>query len=282
MKITAGEIGFKIARAQIRKAVRALMGKAGLFQVRTAGIYWQGHNLVPDHKLSAVLLERNLRNFVLPEPQTRQVLMEVLSNVVFRPGAADRSLNRIKAIFNLPESITRRAANVIFIKPQEGALFLAEKGEVYTLEQIENGEAPGLGEEVIDFMRERKLNRLVIAEGKIAAPYIEIELGGKIACDGKGMGDMQTINWATAVARLDRERCTDCLQCVIVCPEESISVEKGPEGQKDKIKIDLTNCKGCGLCASACPTKISAITMIGKDEPEARSLLKGILGRKRE
>jgi Pyruvate/2-oxoacid:ferredoxin oxidoreductase delta subunit len=259
------------------------MGKVGLFQVRPAGIYWQGSNLISDTRLSEALLERNLRNFVLPKPQPRRVLMEILSSVIFRPEVAERSLTRIRAVFNLPESITRRATNVLFVKPQEGALFLAEKGEVYTLEQIENGEVPGLGEEVIDFMRERGLNRLVIAEGKIAAPFIEIGLGGQIACDEKGMSGMKTVNWATAVARLDPGKCTGCFQCVIVCPEESIRVsDEGGEGKRPRIEIDLTNCKGCGLCSGACPPKTAAITMIGKDAPEARSLLKGILGRKRE
>lgn len=272
-----------VRKAEIRKVVTALVGRAGVFRINREGIYWQGKNLVSDPSLSPLfsLVERNLRNFVLPEPQSRQVLMEIFSNVISQPEVAYRSLSRVGAIFNLPEEIINKASPFTFIKPQEGALFLAKEGVVYTLEQIENGEVPGLGEGVVEFMQNHGLNRLVIAEGKIVPPYFEIGLGGLIRADGIGMSRMQTVNWATAVVQLDREKCTGCFQCLIVCPEGSIQVDEQSEGKRPKIKIDLTNCKGCGLCVGECPPKISAITMIGITSPVGKELIENILGKKR-
>ncbi|MEE8638660.1 MAG: 4Fe-4S dicluster domain-containing protein, partial [Candidatus Margulisiibacteriota bacterium] len=79
-----------------------------------------------------------------------------------------------------------------------------------------------------------------------------------------------------------KEKCAACIQCVLVCPEESIRVieepsKEDPKKKKSRIEIDLANCKGCGICASICPDKVSAIAMIGKDTPEGVNLLKGIL-----
>lgn len=280
--LNLGQLSMRIRKLQIKNAAREISGKTGFFQVWRNGIFLSGRKIVADKELTAALIERNFRNLLLPKPQSMTALLGIFSKVISQPEEAEESLSSIGAVFNLPENILDKSRDFSVIKTGEGGLFLAEKGEIYTLEQIKNGEVPLLGEEVIEFMQTHGLNRLVFAEGTVIAPHLEIGLGGQIAYDGKGMSRMKTVNWASAVARLDAEKCGGCIQCVVACPEESIHIVEGTEKEaKPKIEIDLTNCKGCGLCANACPTKISAITMIGKDTPDGVALLGKILGRKR-
>jgi len=71
-----------------------------------------------------------------------------------------------------------------------------------------------------------------------------------------------TGHWRTVRPVLDRSKCLAvkankpiCFQCWAYCPEGVIKKQIGCE-------IDLTYCKGCGICAEVCPA--DAITM----EPE--------------
>ena len=44
--------------------------------------------------------------------------------------------------------------------------------------------------------------------------------------------------------------CTNCFLCWLYCPDSSILVD--PEGER-MAGFDLDHCKGCGICAVACP-----------------------------
>ncbi len=55
-------------------------------------------------------------------------------------------------------------------------------------------------------------------------------------------------------AIIEKDRCTGCNVCAIVCPVGA--VEKSEEGVA---KVDEELCKGCGICAAHCPER--AITM---------------------
>jgi len=55
------------------------------------------------------------------------------------------------------------------------------------------------------------------------------------------------------VARVDRDRCTGCQECVKTCFWDAISIEEG------KARVDSAICAGCGLCMIRCPVK--AISM---------------------
>ncbi|MBI5787411.1 MAG: 4Fe-4S binding protein [Candidatus Schekmanbacteria bacterium] len=66
-----------------------------------------------------------------------------------------------------------------------------------------------------------------------------------------------TGGWRSFYPVHDQEKCSNCLQCWIFCPDSAIKVKDG------KIReIDMKHCKGCGICAKECPPKIKAITMV--------------------
>jgi pyruvate ferredoxin oxidoreductase delta subunit len=58
---------------------------------------------------------------------------------------------------------------------------------------------------------------------------------------------------------IDHAKCVKCLRCYVLCPDAAIA-KSG-----EKIEIDLTFCKGCGVCAYECKPK--AITM-AKEESQ--------------
>ena len=84
-----------------------------------------------------------------------------------------------------------------------------------------------------------------------------------MASPGPGEGGV-TGEWRTTRPVIDPDRCLCaqagepcCYICWLFCPEVVITRDVPPA-------IDLTYCKGCGICARECPR--SAITM----EPEAQ------------
>ncbi|MEN4005869.1 MAG: 4Fe-4S binding protein [Methanobacteriaceae archaeon] len=61
------------------------------------------------------------------------------------------------------------------------------------------------------------------------------------------------------IINFDKESCTGCKKCILVCPEPNvISYKKGSK----KIEIDRKNCKGCGLCSKFCPFNVLEIAYI--------------------
>jgi pyruvate ferredoxin oxidoreductase delta subunit len=61
----------------------------------------------------------------------------------------------------------------------------------------------------------------------------------------------KTGSWRTFKPVLDMDKCIECDNCVLFCPEGSINSE---------YEIDYDYCKGCGICAEECPVK--AIEMV--------------------
>ena len=61
--------------------------------------------------------------------------------------------------------------------------------------------------------------------------------------------------WRNIRPVLDSQKCKNCLQCYLYCPDGVISRDK----EKGVIKIDYDFCKGCGICAKIC--KFDAIKM---------------------
>lgn len=66
--------------------------------------------------------------------------------------------------------------------------------------------------------------------------------------------------WRTFRPIVDRNQCTACWQCYLLCPDAAVYKSEG------KAAINTDFCKGCGICAAACPTK--AIEMIKEADYE--------------
>jgi len=54
-------------------------------------------------------------------------------------------------------------------------------------------------------------------------------------------------------ARVDGQRCARCLTCVRLCPHQAISIQPDPAGVRLVAVPDPGACRGCGVCAAACP-----------------------------
>ena len=56
----------------------------------------------------------------------------------------------------------------------------------------------------------------------------------------------KTGSWRTFKPVLDKDKCINCENCFLFCPEGCITKETD---------IDYDYCKGCGICAHECPVK---------------------------
>jgi len=84
----------------------------------------------------------------------------------------------------------------------------------------------------------------------------EIPSGGLILEAGNAE-KYKTGGWRTYRPVWDEKKCINCLICWVNCPDSAILVKDG------KVTgIDYDHCKGCGICARECPSKIQAIKMV--------------------
>lgn len=69
-----------------------------------------------------------------------------------------------------------------------------------------------------------------------------------------------TGSWRTLRPVMDKEKCTKCGNCWLFCPEGTVILGE------EEYKIDLTYCKGCGICSNECPS--DAIQMIREQDAQ--------------
>ena len=94
------------------------------------------------------------------------------------------------------------------------------------------------------------------SEGELTWKDIEI---GSIATEPGSASQYQTGYWRSQKPTYDFERCIKCGICQMFCPEGC--VVQNPEGY---FEADMFYCKGCGICARECWTKV--ITMVDEEE----------------
>ena len=84
------------------------------------------------------------------------------------------------------------------------------------------------------------------------------KISSNILKDGNAM-HFKTGSWRNKTPIHSKEKCKNCMLCVLYCPEDCI---KQKEGILTDINLDY--CKGCGVCEKVCPFK--AIEMEEKKE----------------
>ena len=86
----------------------------------------------------------------------------------------------------------------------------------------------------------------------------DIEIGS-IATEPGSASQYRTGDWRSQRPTYDFNRCIKCGICQMFCPEGC--VQQNPEGY---FEADMYYCKGCGICARECWTKV--IKMVEEEE----------------
>ena len=94
------------------------------------------------------------------------------------------------------------------------------------------------------------------SEAELTARDIEI---GAIAPEPGSARQYRTGDWRSQRPTYNFQRCIKCGLCYVFCPEGCIR-----ENQDGCFEADLYYCKGCGICARECPTRV--ITMVEEGE----------------
>jgi len=84
---------------------------------------------------------------------------------------------------------------------------------------------------------------------------------GAFLTDTKAVLENKTGAWRSKRPILDKNKCINCLACWIYCPDAAIKVKDGKI-----VEIDMDYCKGCGICAEVCPSKVKAISMVKEEK----------------
>ena len=94
------------------------------------------------------------------------------------------------------------------------------------------------------------------SESELTAKEIEI---GAIVTEPGSARQYRTGDWRSQKPTYDFNRCIKCGICQIFCPEGCIY-----PNSEGNFETDMYYCKGCGICARECWTKV--ITMVEEEE----------------
>jgi Pyruvate/2-oxoacid:ferredoxin oxidoreductase delta subunit len=67
--------------------------------------------------------------------------------------------------------------------------------------------------------------------------------------------------------RLDPHRCTWCMACSNLCPEQALTQTADPDGTVQHLTFHPARCTGCALCLDVCDS--NALALAGPDQPHA-------------
>ena len=94
------------------------------------------------------------------------------------------------------------------------------------------------------------------SEGELTWKDLDV---GSIVTEPGSASQYQTGYWRSQRPTYDFDRCIKCGICQIFCPEGCIG-----QNADGYFEADLFYCKGCGICARECWTKV--VTMIDEEE----------------
>jgi len=86
----------------------------------------------------------------------------------------------------------------------------------------------------------------------------DLPLGGVVP-GGAAAALNKTGSWRAERPVWNEEKCIQCLQCWLHCPDTSIVIR-----DQKVTGVDYDHCKGCGVCAAICPK--DAIEMVPERE----------------
>ena len=88
----------------------------------------------------------------------------------------------------------------------------------------------------------------------------ELPIGGLIIEPGNSV-EYESGSWSPQKIVFYPDRCIQCLQCWVYCPDASIEVKDG------KVTgIDHFHCKCCGICIEHCPTEPKSLELVREEE----------------
>jgi pyruvate ferredoxin oxidoreductase delta subunit len=93
-------------------------------------------------------------------------------------------------------------------------------------------------------------------EGELTWRDLEI---GSIVTEPGNASQYQTGDWRSQRPTYDFRKCIKCGLCQIFCPEGCIE-----QNADEYFEANLFYCKGCGICARECPTRV--VTMVEEEE----------------
>jgi len=93
-------------------------------------------------------------------------------------------------------------------------------------------------------------------EGELTWKDLEI---GAIVTEPGNAAQYKTGDWRSQRTTYDFTKCIKCALCQIFCPEGCI--RQNADGY---FEANIFYCKGCGICARECPTRV--ITMVEEEE----------------
>ncbi len=96
-----------------------------------------------------------------------------------------------------------------------------------------------------------------------AKGWKEVPIGGVVDKPGTAR-EYKTGTWRVTRPIVDQEKCINCMQCWLYCPDMAIEGKTGDNGRPEMLGFDYDYCKGCGTCAKVCP--VDAIEMKSENE----------------
>jgi len=97
-----------------------------------------------------------------------------------------------------------------------------------------------------------------LAKSESELTWQDLEIGAIVTEPGNA-SQYQTGYWRSQRPTYEHKSCIKCGLCQIFCPEGCIV--QNAEGY---FEANLFYCKGCGICAKECPTRV--ITMVEEEE----------------